>query len=182
MKNPSRSWFVIAAFGASFGCASSAQTFPTAHLPDALPQASPSVSARQVRHGTRAPLVVQMRELKRSPTSSIVIARVERRDAIHTPITVSIELPAEARLVRGPLKAELPASTSAGETEYEFELSYASAPTGDFKVVAEFKTATSGARAVGTYRFGRAETVAPAAKGTDAKMGNWNLGPSVKMQ
>lgn len=136
-----------------------------------------------VRRGTNTPLVVLVTEKHRTQTGAVVVVRVERRGPIAATVALTTTLPLGTSLVRGESKVELPPSDTASVYEAELELAFSAVPTTDLQVVAEYKLATSGARAVGTYRFGRAaDAIAPAPKGTDTKMGKWNLGPSVQMK
>ncbi len=129
------------------------------------------------------PLQVRWQVLSDAGGRLSIAAVVERKAMLSSPIDVHVEVPTGLQLMSGQTSFLLPPNVQPGETTTTFEFSYAAAPAGDLKLVADLSGGAMGVHATDTYRFGRPEPqpVRPQPTGPSIKLGDTDLGPAIQI-
>jgi hypothetical protein len=129
-------------------------------------------------------MVASWLEVRQSPTSAVLRARIERSAGFPLPLTVTVSIPSGVQLVRGPRTYTLPPASAAETHETEFELAYAQPPAEDLVLVADAQDPAFGVHAEVPYRFGRPEPVGPRPQpgGSPLRIGAHDFGAPVPVQ
>jgi hypothetical protein len=158
---------------ANQGPAASAPAAPPAHV-----QQMPEPTVR-----LESPVKVRWSEVSRTATAAVVVAEVERLNAVPVPLLLRVEVPAGATVKAGRVKVDLPANTEAGVVRETLELAFDATPAADLVLRVDGDTEGLGFHFQVPYRFGRPapEAAAPAATGPAFQKGGKSLGGTIPL-
>lgn len=149
---------------------------------DVAPVPPPPVRDTTVR--AQLPVRVTWEEVSRTPTEAVVLAKVVRVLGIDTPLEVSIDVPAGAKLVAGRARFTLSPNVEADTVTEPITFAYEATPTDDAVLKLDADTGAMGMHFKVPYRFGRPPPPEnpPKAIGPALKKGDKSFGPSIPVQ
>lgn len=157
---------------------------PASVEPGAAPQAQAARAERAEFGAHRSPVVARLRGPTRVSAGQTIeiVAEVERFAGSGSSVSLRLALPPGTRLMSGKDREVLPAGN--GKIERRFVVHVDSVPEGDIELVAATGNSSFGARAVGAYRFGRAEPklVEPKRAAKDLVLGGRPLGRPIELK
>lgn len=144
----------------------------------------PSRPAQASTVRLQSPVRVTWQEVSRTATEAVVLAKVERVNALDMAFLMSVELPPGVKVVEGRTQLTLVPNTEAGTVSERFTLSFEAPPTGDAMLKLDGETGAMGFHYKVPYRFGRAapEERGPSATGLAPSKGGKTFGPSVPLK
>lgn len=166
------------ALAALVGCAN--QSAPATAAP-AAPKRVQQLPEPTVR--LESPVKVRWEEVERTATAAVVVAHVERVNAVPVPLLLRVEVPAGVEVKRGTLELRLAPNPEAGTMSERYELAFTAPPAGDLVLRVDGDTDAMGFHFQVPYRFGRPapEAPGPAATGPAFQKGGKNFGPSIPL-
>lgn len=131
----------------------------------------------------QSPVKVQWEEVSRSGTGAVVVARVERLNAVPVPLLLRVEAPAGVSVKRGRVKVDLPPNAEAGTVSETYEVAFDAPPAGNLVLRVDGDTEGMGFHFQVPYRFGRPapESPAPAATGPAFQKGGKSFGNTIPL-
>ncbi len=130
-----------------------------------------------------APVTVKWEKLELTASKARLMARINRNVALNTPVTVRIEVPANANMVIGRTSFELPANSLPSEFVEPVELHYGQLPVQDAVLHVKAGGPSGGFSYDVPFRFGRAApgAEAPVPSGEHVINNGKDLGPAIPL-
>jgi len=171
-----RSLTALVLSACALGCAN--QQPAPASAPPAHVQQLPGPTVR-----LQSSVRVKWTEVSRTPTSAVVVAEVERVNAVPVPLLLRVELPAGVTAKAGRAAVELPANPEAVTVRETYEFAFAATPADDVVLRVDGDSEGLGFHFQVPYRFGRPAPVGPtpAATGPAFQKGGKSFGATIPL-
>ncbi len=150
----------------------------------ASPQLSPQGAPLETTTRALPPVRVSWEEVSRSATEAVVLAKLERVNALAMPFVMTLEVPPGATVVSGRTRLTLLPNAEPVLVTETITFHFEAPPPGDAVLKLDGDSGAMGFHFKVPYRFGRpvhAEQP-PAATGPAVKLGDRNLGPSIPLK